>query len=213
MKFNFIAIEGNIGAGKTTLSTMLSEHFNARLVLEQFSDNPFLPEFYKNPNKVAFPLELSFLADRYGQLKQDLINLDLFNDITIADYFIYKSLIFASNNLKEDELLLYQRLFDIIATSLPKPDLLIYLYLDTVQLQKNIKKRGRIYELDIKTEYLQQIQDRYLAFLQGLPNQKVLVIDMQDVDFIVQKNKFEQILTLLENDYPKGITNISLSNL
>jgi deoxyguanosine kinase len=119
MTHSIIAIEGNIGAGKTTLSTMLANHFKARLVLEQFSDNPFLPEFYKNPDKVAFPLELSFLADRYGQLKQDLINLDLFNEITIADYFIYKSLIFASNNLKEDELLLYQRIFDIIASSLP----------------------------------------------------------------------------------------------
>jgi deoxyadenosine/deoxycytidine kinase len=210
MMHNFIAIEGNIGAGKTTLSTLLAKHFNARLVLEQFSDNPFLPEFYKNPKKVAFPLELSFLADRYGQLKDDLINLDLFNELSIADYFIYKSLIFASNNLKEDELLLYQRLFDIIAASLPKPDLLIYLYLDTAQLQKNIAKRGRIYELEIKPEYLDQIQNRYLAFLQGLPNQKVLVIDMQGIDFIDDKTKFEQIVALLKNDYPKGITNISL---
>ncbi len=210
MTHGFIAIEGNIGAGKTTLSTLLANHFKARLVLEQFSDNPFLPEFYKNPEKVAFPLELSFLADRYGQLKQDLINLDLFNEITIADYFIYKSLIFASNNLKEDELLLYQRIFDIIASSLPKPDLLIYLYLDTDQLQRNIQKRGRVYELEIKTDYLEQIQNRYLAFLKGLPNQKILIIDMQGVDFVNDKSKFEQIIQLLLKDYPKGITNITL---
>jgi deoxyadenosine/deoxycytidine kinase len=211
MKYNFIAIEGNIGAGKTTLSNMLANQFNARLVLEQFSENPFLPEFYKNPSKVAFPLELSFLADRYGQLKQDLINLDLFNEITIADYFIYKSLIFASNNLKEDELLLYQRLFDIIASSLPKPDLLIYLYLDTPQLQHNILKRGREYELNIKAEYLEQIQNRYLSFLQGLPQQKVLVVDMQGVDFVNEPQNFNKIVNLLNNDYHKGITNISLS--
>jgi deoxyguanosine kinase len=210
MTHSIIAIEGNIGAGKTTLSTMLANHFKARLVLEQFSDNPFLPEFYKNPDKVAFPLELSFLADRYGQLKQDLINLDLFNEITIADYFIYKSLIFASNNLKEDELLLYQRIFDIIASSLPKPDLLIYLYLDTDQLHKNIQKRGRVYELEIKTAYLEQIQNRYLTFLKGLPNQKILIIDMQGVDFVNDKSKFEQIIQLLLKDYPKGITNITL---
>lgn len=210
MKYNFIAIEGNIGAGKTTLSNMLARHFNARLVLEQFSDNPFLPEFYKNPEKVAFPLELSFLADRYGQLKQDLINLDLFTEITIADYFIYKSLIFASNNLKEDELLLYQRLFDIIASALPKPDLLIYLYLDTATLQKNILKRGRTYELNIKSEYLDQIQNRYLAFLQGLPQQKVLVIDLQGIDFMNDHLKFEKIIDLLNKDYEKGITNITL---
>lgn len=210
MTHSFIAIEGNIGAGKTTLSTMLANYFQARLVLEQFSDNPFLPEFYKNPDKVAFPLELSFLADRYGQLKQDLINLDLFNEITIADYFIYKSLIFASNNLKEDELLLYQRIFDIIASSLPKPDLLVYLYLDTDQLQRNIQKRGRVYELEIKIDYLEQIQNRYLTFLKGLPNQKILIIDMQGVDFVHDKSKFEQIIQLLVKDYPKGITNITL---
>jgi deoxyadenosine/deoxycytidine kinase len=119
-------------------------------------------------------------------------------------------LIFASNNLKEDELLLYQRLFDIIASSLPKPDLLIYLYLDTTQLQKNIIKRGRSYELNIKTEYLEQIQNRYLSFLQGLPNQKVLVVDMQEIDFVSDKQKFERIIQLLNNDYEKGITNISL---
>ncbi|HRG58849.1 MAG TPA: deoxynucleoside kinase [Bacteroidia bacterium] len=210
MKYNFIAIEGNIGAGKTTLSTLLAKQLNARLVLEQFSDNPFLPEFYRNPERVAFPLELSFLADRYGQLKQDLVNLDLFNELTIADYFIYKSLIFAGNNLKEDELLLYHRLFDIIASSLPKPDLLIYLYLDTIQLKKNILKRGRAYEVNIKPEYLEQIQNRYLSFLNALPHQKVLVIDMQGVDFITDQKKFNQIVNLLNTDFSKGITHVSL---
>lgn len=210
MKYNFIAIEGNIGAGKTTLSTLLAKQLNARLVLEQFSDNPFLPEFYSNPERVAFPLELSFLADRYGQLKQDLVNLDLFNELTIADYFIYKSLIFAGNNLKEDELLLYHRLFDIIASSLPKPDLLIYLYLDTIQLKKNILKRGRAYEVNIRPEYLEQIQNRYLSFLNALPHQKVLVIDMQGVDFITDQNKFIQIVDLLNTDFSKGITHVSL---
>lgn len=211
MNYNFIAIEGNIGAGKTTLSTLLAKHLNARLVLEQFSENPFLPEFYRNPNKVAFPLELSFLADRYSQLKNDLINLDLFNEITVADYFIYKSLIFAGNNLKEDELILYQRLFDIIASSLPKPDLLIYLYLDTAQLKKNIIKRGRDYEQHISPEYLEQIQNRYLTFLNELPNQRVLVIDMQGVDFVENKEKFNEILLLLYKEFPKGITHLALS--
>lgn len=210
MKYNFIAVEGNIGAGKTTLSTLLAKQLNARLVLEQFSDNPFLPEFYINPDRVAFPLELSFLADRYGQLKQDLVNLDLFNEVTIADYFIYKSLIFAGNNLKEDELLLYHRLFDIIASSLPKPDLLIYLYLDTLQLKKNILKRGRTYEVNIKPEYLEQIQNRYLSFLNALPQQKVLVIDMQGVDFVQDERIFNQIVNLLNTDFPKGITHVSL---
>lgn len=210
MIYNFIAIEGNIGAGKTTLSTMLAKHFNAKLVLEQFADNPFLPAFYTNPERVAFPLELSFLADRYGQLKNDLVNLDLFNQLTIADYFIFKSLIFASNNLKEDELMLYHKLFDIIASSLPQPDLLIYLYVDIEQLKKNITKRGREYELNIKAEYLEQIQNRYLNFLSALPNQRVLVIDMQKVDFISDKSKFDQIVELLNTEFPKGLTQIEL---
>jgi deoxyadenosine/deoxycytidine kinase len=210
MKYNFVAIEGNIGAGKTTLSTMLAEYFNARLVLEQFADNPFLPEFYKQPEKVAFPLELSFLADRYAQLKSDLVNLNLFSNITIADYFIYKSKIFASNNLKEDELFLYHRLFDIIAASLPKPDLLIYLYLDVEQLQKNILKRGRSYETEISSDYLEQIQSRYLSFLKTLPDQKILLIDMQGVDFVTDQSRFQQIVSLLNQSYPSGITPIAL---
>lgn len=211
MRYNFIAIEGNIGAGKTTLSTMLAEHFNARLVLEQFADNPFLPEFYKNPAKVAFPLELSFLADRYAQLKSDLVNLNLFSNVTIADYFIFKSKIFASNNLMEDELFLYHRLFDIIAASLPKPDLLIYLYLDVEQLQKNILKRGRSYETEISADYLHQIQSRYLSFLNTIPDQKILLIDMQGVDFVSDKNKFQQIVAMLNQTYPDGITNVAIA--
>ncbi|MCC6251265.1 MAG: deoxynucleoside kinase [Bacteroidia bacterium] len=211
MLYNFIAIEGNIGAGKTTLSTMLAKYFNAKLILEQFSDNPFLPDFYKTPDKFAFPLELSFLADRYTQLKNELINLDLFNNISIADYFIYKSLIFAGNNLKEDELFLYQRLFEIIASSLPKPDLLIYLYRNTEQLQHNILKRGREYEKEIKPEYLEKIQQGYLSFIQAMPQLKVLVIDLQQIDFVHNHQTFMQIVNLLEKPYPSGVNHISLT--
>jgi deoxyadenosine/deoxycytidine kinase len=139
------------------------------------------------------------------------VNLDLFNEITIADYFIYKSLIFAGNNLREDELILYQRLFDIIASSLPKPDLLVYLYLDTKQLKKNILKRGRAYELKISAHYLEQIQHRYLTFLNALPHQRVIVIDMQGIDFIEDIQKFNQIISLFDNDFPKGVTYINLN--
>ena len=208
--YNFIAIEGNIGAGKTTLATMLSQKKNMRLILEQFSDNPFLPEFYNNPSRVAFPLELSFLADRYGQLKKDLVSLDLFNTITVADYFIYKSLIFASTNLSEDELILYHRLFDIIASSLPLPDLLVYLYVDYEQLQFNIKKRGRVYEQNIATTYLEKIQNRYLQFLNSLPQQRSIVIEMKDINFIENENHFEKISTCLLQDYPLGVTQVKL---
>ncbi len=210
MIHNFIVIEGNIGAGKTTLSTLLAKRFNAKLVLEQFANNPFLPEFYKNPEKVAFPLELSFLADRYNQLKTDLLNFDLFNDLSIADYFIYKSLIFSRNNLKEDELILYHRIFDIIAASLPKPDLLIYLYRNTEQLQQNILNRGRSYELQIQAEYLDQIQNSYLSFLKGLPNQKTVILDVQNVDFVANTSKQDQIFNIVQQDYPKGLNYITL---
>ena len=106
MDYNFISIEGNIGVGKTSLATRIADQYNAKLILEQFEDNPFLPKFYKDPDKYAFPLELSFLASRYQQLKDELPSQDLFRTFTISDYFINKSLIFASRTIKEDELIL-----------------------------------------------------------------------------------------------------------
>nr|MBC8147774.1 deoxynucleoside kinase [Bacteroidota bacterium] len=146
MKYNYIAIEGNIGAGKTSLSTRIAEQFNAKLILENFEDNSFLPKFYKEPDKYAFPLEMSFLAERYQQLKDRLTDQDLFKSFTISDYFINKSLIFSRKTLQKDEYLLYSKLFEIIISSLPQPDLLVYLYLDIDKLKSNIIKRGRLYE-------------------------------------------------------------------
>ena len=198
MKYNFVAIEGNIGAGKTTLSTMLAEYFNARLVLAQFADNPFLPEFYKQPEKVAFPLELSFLADRYAQLKSDLVNLNLFSNITIADYFIFKSKIFASNNLKEDELFLYHRLFDIIAASLPKPDLLIYLRSSIPNLVSQIHKRGRDYENSISIDYLSRLNERYEAWIQTYNKGKLVIIDVDNIDFVNNPEDLGMIINRID---------------
>lgn len=140
-KFNYIAFEGNIGAGKTTLVHKIAEDFNAKTVLERFADNPFLPKFYKDQNRYAFPLEMSFLADRYQQLSDDLAQFDLFKDFIVADYHIFKSLIFAKITLQEDEYRLYRNLFDIIYKEMPKPDLYIYLYQNTDRLLQNIKKR------------------------------------------------------------------------
>ncbi|HRX32118.1 MAG TPA: deoxynucleoside kinase, partial [Tenuifilaceae bacterium] len=153
----YLVIEGNIGAGKTTLATMLANELNAKLTLEQFSDNPFLPKFYQNPERYSFPLELSFLAERYRQLNVDLRSTSLFHNITIADYFFMKSLIFAQNTLTGDELQLYKQLFNIIYSSLPKPDLYVYLHLPTEKLLKNIEKRGREYEKTITADYLNSI--------------------------------------------------------
>jgi len=150
--YQFIAIEGNIGAGKTSLAKLIAEKCNAKLILEEFEDNSFLPKFYKDPERFAFPLELSFLAERFQQLKDKLASKDMFKTFTIADYFINKSLIFSRKTLQTDEFKLYNTLFEIINQSLIKPDLLVYLYANVDTLQSNIKKRGRDYEQEIKDE-------------------------------------------------------------
>ncbi|HRY99201.1 MAG TPA: deoxynucleoside kinase, partial [Bacteroidales bacterium] len=165
MKYSYICIEGVIGAGKTSLATRLAHDLNARLILEQFEDNPFLPKFYKEPDKYAFPLELSFLASRFQQLKDQLSAGDLFRPLTIADYFIQKSLIFARKTLKGDELGLYSRLFTIMADILPGPELLVYLHLDVDRLKQNILARGRDYEADISLDYLSRIQEGYFDYI------------------------------------------------
>ena len=164
-QLNYIAIEGNIGAGKTTLATKIANDCNAKLVLERFADNPFLPKFYKDQSRYAFPLEMSFLADRYQQLSDDLAQFDLFKDFVIADYHIFKSLIFAKVTLQEDEFRLYKTMFDIIHKEMPKPDLYVYLYQNTNQLLANIKKRGRSYEQEIQAEYLDKFNRGYLDYI------------------------------------------------
>src|ERR1044072_5092278 len=161
MNHQFITIEGNIGAGKTTLAHLLARHYNARLILEEFADNPFLPRFYENPQQFAFPLELFFMAERYKQLKELIHTKDLFQNITISDYLFTKCLLFAKVNLPEEEFRLYQKLFDIIYQQLTQPDILIYLHVPVNQLQRNIRKRNRSYEQGIPDEYLLSLQETY----------------------------------------------------
>lgn len=197
-KINYIAIEGNIGAGKTTLATKISEDFNAKLVLERFADNPFLPKFYKDQNRYAFPLEMSFLADRYQQLADDLSQFDLFADFVVADYHIFKSLIFAKVTLQEDEYRLYKTLFDIIYKEMPKPDLYVYLYQNTDRLLKNIKKRGRSYEQEIPAEYLDRINKGYLDYIKTQLDLNVLVIDVSDHDFVKRHEDYVVILEQIQ---------------
>ncbi len=182
--FNYIAIEGNIGAGKTTLASKLAEDCNAKLVLERFADNPFLPKFYKDQSRYAFPLEMSFLADRYQQLSDDLAQFDLFKDFVVADYHIFKSLIFAKVTLQEDEFRLYKTMFDIIHKEMPKPDLYVYLYQNTTRLLQNIKKRGRSYEQEIPAEYLEKINQGYLDYIKTQTDLNVLIIDVSELDFV-----------------------------
>lgn len=193
-QFNYIAIEGNIGAGKTTLSTKLSEDCNAKLVLERFADNPFLPKFYKDQSRYAFPLEMSFLADRYQQLSDDLAQFDLFKDFVVADYHIFKSLIFAKVTLQEDEYRLYKTMFDIIHKEMPKPDLYVYLYQNTERLLENIKKRGRSYEQEIPADYLEKINQGYLDYIKTQTDLNVLIIDVSDLDFVKKQEDYVFLL-------------------
>ncbi len=192
--FNYIAIEGNIGAGKTTLATKLAEDCNAKLILERFADNPFLPKFYKDQSRYAFPLEMSFLADRYQQLSDDLAQFDLFKDFVVADYHIFKSLIFAKVTLQEDEFRLYKTMFDIIYKEMTKPDLYVYLYQNTARLLQNIKKRGRSYEQEISAEYLEKINQGYLDYIKTQTDLNVLIIDVSELDFI--KNQADYVFVL-----------------
>jgi len=203
MKYHFITIEGNIGAGKTTLAHLLSRHFNARLILEQFADNPFLAKFYENPKQNAFPLELFFMAERYKQLKELIHTKDLFQSITISDYLFTKCLLFAKVNLPDEEFLLYQRLFDIINQQLIQPDILIYLHAPVGNLQTNIKKRGRSYEQNIPDEDLFNIQQTYTHYIKQ-HNIRTLYVDAGKADFLGNESHLKAIIDALGKDYEAG---------
>lgn len=203
MKYNFVTIEGNIGAGKTTLANILSQHFNSRLVLEEFADNPFLPKFYEKPEQYAFPLELFFMAERYKQLK-DLLHInDLFQENTISDYLFTKCLLFAKINLPEEEFKLYQKLFEIINPQIIQPDILIYLHSPVSKLQENIKTRNREYEQSIPDDYLLTLQETYTQYIKQ-HNIKTLFIDASNADFIGNKKHLDIILDALDKDYEQG---------
>ncbi|WP_288955356.1 2-amino-4-hydroxy-6-hydroxymethyldihydropteridine diphosphokinase [uncultured Polaribacter sp.] len=198
-KYNYIAIEGNIGAGKTTLAKMLSDDFNAKKVLERFADNPFLPKFYKDQERFAFPLEMSFLADRYQQLTDDLAQFDLFKNFIVSDYYIFKSLIFAQVTLQKEEYFLYRKIFDIMYKEITKPDLYVYLYQNTERLLENIKKRGRDYEQSITSSYLKNIQDGYKNFINTEKNLKILLIDVSKIDFVNKRTDYSYIVNKIKN--------------
>lgn len=203
--WRYLVVEGNIGAGKTTLSTMLSEHFSARLVLEQFSDNPFLPGFYEDPSKFAFPLELSFLAERYQQLKDELSRPDLFRPLIVADYFVLKSLIFAQITLEQHEFELFSRLFKIIRDSLPLPDKIIFLHSNRERLKSNIQERGRSYEQNIQDEYLEKIQNGYFGLLKSLESLPVALVDASGVDFVKNPEDFQRFVRLADMPLEAGV--------
>jgi len=193
-KYNYIAIEGNIGSGKTSLAKRIGDDFNAKLVLERFADNPFLPKFYADEERYAFPLEMSFLADRYHQLTDDLAQFDLFKNFIVSDYFIFKSLIFAQITLPKEEYSLYRKMFDIMYKEISKPDVYVFLYQNTNRLIDNIKKRGRDYEQNIKPDYLEKIHKGYLSFIKSREELNTLIIDVSELDFVNNENDYRIIL-------------------
>ena len=197
-KYNYIAIEGNIGAGKTTLANLLSKDFNAKVVLERFADNPFLPKFYEDKERYAFPLEMSFLADRYQQLTDDLAQFDLFKSFIISDYYIFKSLIFAQVTLQKEEYLLYRKMFDLMYKEITKPDLYIYLFQNTERLLENIKNRGRAYEQKIEPEYLKRIHNGYKSFIKTEKSLNLQVIDVSDMDFLNNEDDYKNIVNKIK---------------
>ncbi len=203
--YNFIAIEGNIGAGKTTLCHQLAERFGCALVLEQFTDNPFLPPFYEQPERYAFPVELFFMTERHKQLLEHFSQPDLFRSFTVADYFFVKTLLFAKNNLSEAEFRLFQRLFSVLNATFPKPDLLLYLHRPVEVLLKQIKGRGRNIEQNISPDYLMEIQDAYFDYLKTETETPVLILELGDVDFQHDMNAFEAIAQIMSAQHNPGM--------
>jgi len=211
LTYNYLVIEGNIGAGKTSLATRLSEEMNARLILEHYADNPFLPKFYNDPDRYAFPVELSFLADRYQQLKNEISSPDLFQNQIISDYYFSKSLIFSRNTLKEDEFNLYRQLFQIINQQLPKPDLYAYLHVEVKQLLENIRRRGRSYEQEIEPEYLKKLEQGYFDFFKARPDLKIVVIDTSQIDFVNREEDYQRIKKVIfDGNYKTGMNMVIL---
>ena len=203
LPFKFISIEGNIGSGKTSLVNKIITDFKGKIILEEFAENPFLPDFYKEPEKHAFPLEMFFMAERFQQLSSNINHQDLFSELTVADYSFFKSKLFAQNNLKENELDLFNRLYNIMFSSIKKPDLLIYLHSDIKRLQQNIKKRGRQYERNISDNYLKSIETRYFNYINKQNSYNVLILDVTNVNFIKNQSVYAEILEAI-NKFDKS---------
>jgi deoxyguanosine kinase len=210
LPYSFIAVEGNIGAGKTTLCGLLAEQYGCSLVLEQFTDNPFLPFFYEQPERYAFPVELFFMTERHKQLLEHFASPDLFRTSTVADYFFLKTLLFAKNNLNGEEFRLFKRLFSVLNATFPKPDLLLYLHRPVPVLQKQIQHRGRDMERLITDEYLEGLQHAYLDFFKQETEIPVVVLDLHDANFVQDASVLERIAALLEQAYRPGLQYVSL---
>lgn len=208
--YQYICIEGNIGAGKTTLSELLAGIYNCKLVLEQFAENPFLPYFYQDPDRYALPLELFFMTERHKQLEKHLLHRDLFYEFIISDYTFVKTLLFAKNNLNRDEYRLFQRMFFVLNSSFPNPDLVVYLHRSTPKLIRNIRDRGRTYEDEIKESYLKELQNSYFEYFKSENRFPVVIIDIEEMDFVNNPDHFEELKRLIMKPYQPGVHRITL---
>ncbi len=209
--YNFLCIEGNIGTGKTSFCKMIEEEYNCKMILEQFDDNPFLPFFYREPERYGFTVELFFMTERYKQMTRHLLNQDLFLDFTISDYFFTKTLLFARNNLNDEEYRMFTKMFNVFNQSFPTPDLLVYFHRSTDILLKNIEKRGRGYESDISQAYLQKVQDSYFEYFRNIVSFPILIIDLHTLDFVENKKHYEEVKYLISKSYNPGVHRTSLS--
>ncbi len=206
----YIVIEGNIGAGKTSLCRRLSDELSASLLLENFDENPYLPLFYEQPQQYALQVELFFMTERHEQMRRWLMEQSLRKECyCIADYTFAKTLLFARRNLPNSDWALFERLFQALNANLPLPDLLVYLHRPVEELLENIHRRARTYEQNISAEYLKGIERAYFSFFEQLDKAAsrlpVLILDVQGVDFVHNHQDYETIKTHLQRSYPKGL--------
>ncbi len=209
--YKYVVIEGNIGAGKTSFCQKMAYDYNVSLILEQFTDNPFLPYFYKDPERHAFTVELFFMTERYKQMQKSMQAADMFHDFYLSDYAFIKTLLFARKNLEEEEFKLFQMLYSIMEKNFPNPDLLVYFHRDTEILMQNIEKRGRKIEVDIKSDYLKKVQDSYFEYFRDITSFPVLIIDLKELDFIKNNAGYQMVLELIAKKYNPGVHRISLN--
>jgi deoxyadenosine/deoxycytidine kinase len=208
--YKYITISGTIGAGKTELARIISERCQSKLILEEFTNNTFLEKFYENPERYGFPLEISFLFERFQQLKVEFANSDLFKQSFVSDYIFDQCLLFARNNLKDDQYNVFKTLYYPFYEQLPKPDLLVYLHREVKHLLSNIRKRGRDFEQNIQYKYLNDLQEAYLNYFRFKQDQRILVLKLSDLDFMSDDKLCNKIIDLINKDYNFGMKFIEL---
>ena len=210
-RYNYVCIEGNIGAGKTTLTELLAKDWEAYPIFEQFTDNPFLPLFYTHPERYAFQVELFFMTERHKQLENIKPDQDIFQQLYLGDYFFQKTRIFAGHTLKSDEYELFMRLFNTLNNTAPVPDLLVYLHRPVDVIFDQIKSRNRGMESDITKDYLVRVQRAYLDYFRVITHMPILVIELGEMDFLKNREDYELVKEMIDRNYQPGLNSVSLT--